>query len=1606
MPDIKQTIEFNVQGTSELHEAAESINTIAQALDNIKGKVVGADIGKGLDGAGRGGREAGEGFDRAGRAAEEAKSRISNMRYALYDVAAVMQSISKHTIGAFTTVVKESMEYESAFAQVKRTNDIAGKSADELRGKLEQMASSVTTTNFKDLSNIAALGGQLGVAKESITDFTETVAKLSATTDLSLDKSGETIARFQTIMGTTGQNFDNIASSILKVGVNSAATESQIANTSTQISAMGKFAGMTEYQVVGLSGALASIGVAPELSRGVITRMFTQMQKAIRGGGDELNLFARVAGVSAQEVQSAWGTSKFSDIFVKFIAGLKNQGQGAIGVLKDLGIKASRDVPTILRLAEAHKTLEQTMKDAEAGYNDSKTLNDQYQQIASTTAGKLEMLKNSWANLKAEIGRSTNSGIGDMLGSLTGLVTVLTNLVQNPAAQWVAKLAGAFLTAGGIMAGYYAKQALVLGGAYALTTAQRSMGIAMQHPITSIRSLLSALAETVKLYKLSTVSVNEQTGALYKNAGAARGAAASQRAAGQAAASQSAAGAAAGGAGQAAGAMGTAEKATSGLMGALKGLAAGAGISLFFTGLAKVTEGWTKRSEAARAEAKALQQAQADLAQSVMQDTKAFEEGGSAAYVFAKATNKAGESMSSQLFSTSDANAQTKALAQAQELLAQKTGQSTDEISKQTYAIGENSLKKMAEQIAGNTGFKQFGDEQLATLRQMGFSVQEYSKLVTQGNSEMTDSQKKLAELYRQNGFGSIADDIERSTQKSSQYIDSFKNKIQEMVASGKISWFDGEKILDTLKKIDDNAHQTFDGVRNESDLAAQTMKGLKGDTADAADEMDNMGEKADKAAKELKKVVDSALSGDEAFVNLEDAVANLGESLYKNGMNFDEFSEAGRSNLKALYAVVRQAAEASGGDAEVMNAYIQQIMQLLRSHGVGSVQVLERVEQRLHAVANKATQSANQIAKAAVLAQKAGNAIGMIAASIATGKDFSKEASASLQGLGKSSTAALPSIKDLGKALDQGFARGARNAAKHAKKARHRTRKLGDRAKKAGKKIKEAAKEIKTFTDYISELSSVANAAFNFRWEFPKSLDETAKSFKTIKSYFENAAKDAQSANKEIGDANKSIEETRNKIAELDAELSKLQSDRNKLTFQLKVAVDYGDTLRADDIRAELQKNAAAQQKNRTDRKNAEGDQAGNYQKLYEAMQKLSDAQQKARRDLTGFSDAAREQRGNVLSLVEAYQKQVLAYANTGASQQQVLAYASALRAEFINNMTSMGYSRAETERYAATFTDLSKVINGVPRNFTVGVNADPALRALSDLEAKNRKSQHSMDDNRDAADKLGNSLNNTGGDAAGLGGALGGGGVGGAAEQAAVTFQQLGQITGNIGAEMWKAAGSANTAAHGLGNMGNQAHGSAYSMDVAGNKAGWMSYAINGIREAGYGAFSNIISSAQQAGFSFNQAATDAINLCNRVRDLRSLSVGQFMFGFNQAWGFSTGGKVGGSSYSGGKQSTDTVPAMLTPGEFVINRQAAQTVGYGFLEAVNSGRAAASGASAASSGGAGGGFGGGPILVELSGTDRHILVSAVNKPTVIDGNAIVGMVNGSNALASRRGA
>lgn len=71
----------------------------------------------------------------------------------------------------------------------------------------------------------------------------------------------------------------------------------------------------------------------------------------------------------------------------------------------------------------------------------------------------------------------------------------------------------------------------------------------------------------------------------------------------------------------------------------------------------------------------------------------------------------------------------------------------------------------------------------------------------------------------------------------------------------------------------------------------------------------------------------------------------------------------------------------------------------------------------------------------------------------------------------------------------------------------------------------------------------------------------------------------------------------------------------------------------------------------------------------------------------------------------------------------------------------------------------------------------------------------------------------------------------------------------------------------------------------------------------------------------------------------------------------GFADGGNVG----------TDSVPSLLTPGEFVVNKQSAQAIGYGTLNSLNKVRKYAKGGTVTQSGGIGIGLAGAALTIPL---------------------------------------
>lgn len=396
---------------------------------------------------------------------------LSNTRYALYDASRVLGLIGAALLAIPIASVATAISFERDFANVRRTAQVTGQEAKELQKSLIDLSLTIPSS-FGDITEIAALGGQLGIASGDLDEFTSVVAKLEATTDLTAEAAGTMLGRFQALLGIRGDQFEALASSILKVGINSVATESQIVEIATQISSMGDFAGLTADQVVGLSGALASVGAAPEISRGTITRVFTNMSRAIASGGDRLDEFARISRVSSSEFASAFGTNRFGAIFQSFLKGLNTigeQGENTVSVLNSLGITSVRDVPLLLRLAGAGDVVANSFSDAAEGFARAKELQDQYGIVAETTAAKLQILFNAIQKFLNTLGNQATGPLNDFLDLITGALSGLSDFLSTDAGQKVAILTISIAALLGVLALLGATLALASAGTIALT---------------------------------------------------------------------------------------------------------------------------------------------------------------------------------------------------------------------------------------------------------------------------------------------------------------------------------------------------------------------------------------------------------------------------------------------------------------------------------------------------------------------------------------------------------------------------------------------------------------------------------------------------------------------------------------------------------------------------------------------------------------------------------------------------------------------------------------------------------------------------------------------------------------------------------------------------------------------------------------------------------------------------------------------------------------------------------------------------------------------------------------------------------------------------------
>ena len=151
------------------------------------------------------------------------------------------------------------------------------------------------------------------------------------------------------------------------------------------------------------------------------------MNNAVKDGGEKLQGFAKVSGMSGQEFAETWKKDPYAAVqaFEKGLAGQNKEGKNVKAMLKDLGITELRETDTVLRLANGNKQLQTARENANKGYKEGNALSKEAETKYKTLGNQMKIFMNHVRALGIEIGSALAPVLIGMMKVLTPVIDAL-----------------------------------------------------------------------------------------------------------------------------------------------------------------------------------------------------------------------------------------------------------------------------------------------------------------------------------------------------------------------------------------------------------------------------------------------------------------------------------------------------------------------------------------------------------------------------------------------------------------------------------------------------------------------------------------------------------------------------------------------------------------------------------------------------------------------------------------------------------------------------------------------------------------------------------------------------------------------------------------------------------------------------------------------------------------------------------------------------------------------------------------------------------------------------------------------------------------------------
>lgn len=331
--------------------------------------------------------------------------------------AALVVGTALASMGALS--VKTAMSFETAMAEVNKTADFVTEDGlGNLRKELEGLSKTMPLA-FEELADIAASGGQMGIAGENLAQFTETIAKMGIAFDISAGQAAESMGFIASAYQVPIEKLGEVGDAINQVSNSSGATADKTIDFMLRTGAAANNMNIAAEATAAMGAAIIDAGGSVEKSGTAVSGMLLDMANP-EWLKDNANLFKEM-GVS---------TTEFANL-------VKTDGLAAFNLFRD-GIISTDDPMTALRdsfgAAAPHvqKLFDETSKfvplldavgqGAEGAATHIGSLDNEYRIMADTQENAFVLMQNSARLVAASFGEALLPAVREITDALIPMI--------------------------------------------------------------------------------------------------------------------------------------------------------------------------------------------------------------------------------------------------------------------------------------------------------------------------------------------------------------------------------------------------------------------------------------------------------------------------------------------------------------------------------------------------------------------------------------------------------------------------------------------------------------------------------------------------------------------------------------------------------------------------------------------------------------------------------------------------------------------------------------------------------------------------------------------------------------------------------------------------------------------------------------------------------------------------------------------------------------------------------------------------------------------------------------------------------------------------------